>query len=128
MNLALKPQEAAIDRSVAEVLEAVSRETSALHHLAMALQTMAGDLIERARLEPQDPLMEEAQALDALAQKLDALTGFLDRVARSAPPSWRLDIAHAIEPVFLADLAKRLCRELSPEDDVLAQSGDFELF
>lgn len=128
MSLAAKHEEPPIDRAIAEVLEAVSRETASLHHAAVTLQTMAGDLIERAQLEPHDPLIEEAQALDALAQKLDALTGFLDRLARSAPPSWRLDIAHAIEPVFLADLAKRLCRELSPEDDVLAQSGDFELF
>ena len=127
MNLALK-QEPQIERAIAEVLEAVSLETSALHLAAVTLQTMAGDLIERARLEPHDPLIEEAQALDAVAQKLDALSGFLERLAREAPPSWRLDIAHAIEPVFLADLAKRLCRELSPEDDVLAQSGEFELF
>jgi hypothetical protein len=127
MNLAVK-QEPAVDRAIADVLDAVSRETLALHHAAVALQTMAGDLIDRARLEPHDPLMEEAQALDALAQKLDALTGFLERLARSAPPGWRLDIAHAIEPVFLADLAKRLCREFSPEEDPLAQSGDFELF
>ena len=128
MNLAVKQEPPAVDRSVAEVLDAVSRETFALHHAAMALQTMAGDLIDRARLDPHDPLMEEAQALDALAQKLDALTGFLDRLARSAPPGWRMDIAHAIEPVFLADLAKRLCREYPPEEDPLAQSGDFELF
>jgi hypothetical protein len=128
MNLALKPEPPILDRGVAEVLDAVSRETGALHHAAVALQAMAGDLIDRARLDPHDPLMEEAQALDALAQKLDALTGFLERLARSAPPGWRLDIAHAIEPVFLADLAKRLCREYSPEEDPLAQSGDFELF
>ena len=128
MNLAVKQEEPVVDRGIAEVLEAVSRETNALHHAAVALQAMAGDLIDRARVEPHDPLMEEAQALDALAQKLDALTGFLDRLARSAPPGWRLDIAHAIEPVFLADLAKRLCREYPPEEDPLAQSGDFELF
>ncbi len=128
MNLAAKQPAEPVDRGVAEVLEAVSRETSALHHSAMALQTMAGDLIERARLEPHDPLIEEAQALDALAQKLDALTGFLERLAQTAPPAWRLDIARAIEPVFLADLAKRLCREHAPEDDDLSQSGDFELF
>jgi hypothetical protein len=128
MNLAVKQEPPALDRSIAEVLETVSRETSALHHAAMALQSMAGELIDRARVEPHDPLMEEAQALDALAQKLDALTGFLDRLARSAPPGWRMDIAHAIEPVFLADLAKRLCREYPPEEDPLAQSGDFELF
>ena len=128
MNLAVKQEPPAVDRAIAEVLEAVSRETSALHHAAVTLQTMAGELIDRARVEPHDPLMEEAQALDALAQKLDALTGFLDRLARSAPPGWRMDIAHAIEPVFLADLAKRLCREYPPEEDPLAQSGDFELF
>jgi hypothetical protein len=128
MNLALKQEPPQIDRAIAEVLEAISLETSALHLAAVTLQTMAGDLIDRAKLDPHDPLIEEAQALDALAQKLDALTGFLDRLARAAPPGWRLDISHAIEPVFLADLAKRLCRELSPEDDVLAQSGDFELF
>jgi hypothetical protein len=128
MNLAIKQERPALDRGIAEVLDAVSRETLALHHAAVALQSMAGDLIERARVAPNDPLMEEAQALDALAQKLDALTGFLERLARSAPPGWRLDIAHAIEPVFLADLAKRLCREYSPEEDPLAQSGDFELF
>ena len=128
MNLAVKQEPPPMDRGIAEVLDAMSRETSALHHTAVALQTMAGDLIDRARLDPHDPLMEEAQALDALAQKLDALTGFLERLARSAPPGWRLDIAHAIEPVFLADLAKRLCREYSPEEDPLAQSGDFELF
>lgn len=128
MNLAVKQEPAAVDRAIAEVIEAVSRETGALHHAAVALQTMAGDLIDRARLEPHDPLIEEAQALDALAQKLDALTGFLDRLARSAPASWRLDIAHAVEPVFLADLANRLCREYPPEEDPLAQSGDFELF
>jgi hypothetical protein len=128
MNLAIKHEPPPVDRALAEVLEAVSRETGTLHLAAVTLQTMAGELIERARLDPHDPLIEEAQALDALAQKLDALTGFLDRLARSAPAGWRLDIAHAIEPVFLADLAKRLCRELSPEDDVLAQSGDFELF
>ena len=128
MKLAVKQEPPSVDRGIAEVLEAVSRETSALHHAAMALQSMAGELIDRARVEPHDPLMEEAQALDALAQKLDALTGFLDRLARSAPAGWRLDIAHAIEPVFLADLAKRLCREYSPEEDPLTQSGDFELF
>jgi hypothetical protein len=128
MNLAVKQEEPVVDRAIGEVLEAVSRETHALHHAAVALQVMAGDLIERARVEPHDPLMEEAQALDALAQKLDALSGFLDRLARAAPPGWRLDIAHAIEPVFLADLAKRLCREYPPEEDPLAQSGDFELF
>ncbi len=128
MNLAVKQESPVAERGIAEVLEAVSRETNALHHAAVALQAMAGDLIDRARVEPGDPLMEEAQALDALAQKLDALTGFLDRLARSAPPSWRMDIAHAIEPVFLADLAKRLCREYPPEEDPLAQSGDFELF
>jgi hypothetical protein len=128
MNLAVKQEPPEVERSVAEVLDAVSRETLALHHAAVALQTMAGDLIDRARLDPHDPLLEEAQALDALAQKLDALTGFLERLARAAPPGWRLDIAHAIEPVFLADLAKRLCREYPPEEDPLAQSGDFELF
>lgn len=128
MNLAAKQPSEPVERGIAEVLEAVSRETSALHHAAMALQTMAGDLIDRARLEPHDPLIEEAQALDALAQKLDALSGFLERVAQSAPPSWRMDIARAIEPVFLADLAKRLCREHVPEEDPLAPSGDFELF
>jgi hypothetical protein len=128
MNLAVKQEQPAIDRALAEVLETVSRETSTLHNSAVALQAMAGELIERAKLEPHDPLIEEAQALDAMAQKLDALTGFLDRLARSAPPGWRLDIAHAIEPVFLADLAKRLCREYSPEEDPSAQSGDFELF
>jgi hypothetical protein len=128
MNLAVKQEQPTVDRAIGEVLDAVSRETLALHHAAVALQTMAGDLIDRARLDPHDPLMEEAQALDALAQKLDALTGFLERLARTAPPGWRLDIAHAIEPVFLADLAKRLCREYSPEEDPLAQSGDFELF
>jgi hypothetical protein len=128
MSLAAKHESPPIDRAIADVLEAVSRETDGLHHAAVALQTMAGDLIDRARLEPHDPLIEEAQALDALAQKLDALTGFLDRLARSAPAGWRLDIAHAVEPVFLADLAKRLCREYPPEEDPLAQSGDFELF
>jgi hypothetical protein len=128
MTLAAHRQAPAVDRAIGEVLEAVGRETSALHHAAMALQTMAGDLIDRARLEPHDPLIEEAQALDALAQKLDALSGFLERLARTAPADWRLDIAHAIEPVFLADLAKRLCREHSPEEDPLSQSGDFELF
>jgi hypothetical protein len=128
MNLAVKQAPPPMDRGIAEVIDAVSRETLTLHHTAVALQSMAGDLIDRARLDPHDPLMEEAQALDALAQKLDALTGFLERLARSAPPAWRLDIAHAIEPVFLADLAKRLCREYSPEEDPLAQSGDFELF
>jgi len=128
MNLAVKQDPPAVDRSVAEVLDAVGRETLALHNAAVALQAMAGDLIDRARLDPHDPLLEEAQALDALAQKLDALTGFLERLARTAPPGWRLDISHAIEPVFLADLAKRLCREYPPEEDPLAQSGDFELF
>ena len=128
MNLAVKQEAPSVERGIAEVLEAVSRETGALHHAAMALQTMAGDLIDRARLEPHDPLLEEAQALDALAQKLDALTGFLERLSRAAPAGWRIDIGHAIEPVFLADLAKRLCREHSPEDDFLAPSGDFELF
>ena len=128
MNLAIKQEPPALDRGIAEVLDAVSRETVALHHAAVTLQTMAGELIDRARVEPHDPLMEEAQALDALAQKLDALSGFLERLARAAPPGWRLDISHAIEPVFLADLAKRLCREYPPEEDPLTQSGDFELF
>jgi hypothetical protein len=128
MNLAVKQPAAPMERGIGDVLEAVSRETSALHHAAMALQTMAGDLIDRARLEPHDPLIEEAQALDALAQKLDALTGFLERLAQTAPPAWRIDIARAVEPVFLADLAKRLCREHVPEEAPLAQSGDFELF
>ena len=128
MGLAVKQQSEAIDRPFGEVLEAVSRETGSLHHAAVRLQVMAGDLIDRARLEPHDPLIEEAQSLDALAQKLDALTGFIERLAAAAPASWRLDIADAVAPVFLADLAKRLCREHAPEEDPLAPPGDFELF
>ena len=128
MSVALKPEDLAIDRSIADVLEALSRETSALQRSAEHLQGMAGALIERARLPAHDPLIEEAQALDALAQKLDALTGFLQRLSETAPAGWRMDIAHAVEPVFLADLAKRLCREHSPEEANHAPSGDFELF
>lgn len=128
MSLALKKPPPAIERTVAEVLDAVSRETERMHHAAVRLQTMAGDLIDRASLQAHDPLIEEAQALDALAQKLDALTGFLERVAMSAPPGWRMDIADAVAPVFLADLAKRLCREHTPEEDPLAPTGDFEMF
>jgi hypothetical protein len=128
MNLAVKRDPPQLDRAMAEVLEAVSRETGELHHAAMRLQTMAGELIDRAGLLANDPLIEEAQALDALAQKLDALTGFLQRLAVTAPQPWRLDIADAVGPVFLADLAKRLCREHAPEDDSFAPSGDFELF
>jgi hypothetical protein len=128
MGLAVKQQSEPVERALGEVLEALGRETGQLHHAAMRLQVMAGDLIDRARLEPHDPLIEEAQSLDALAQKLDALTGFIERLAATAPPSWRLDIADAVAPVFLADLAKRLCREHAPEDVPLAPSGDFELF
>jgi hypothetical protein len=128
MNLALKQDAPEIDRALADVLDAVGRETGELHHAAVRLQTMAGELIERARLPAHHPLIEEAQALDAVAQKLDALTGFLERLAAAAPQQWRLDIAGAIEPVFLADLANRLCREHAPEDDSFSPSGDFELF
>jgi hypothetical protein len=128
MNLAVKQQPPEIERSIAEVLETVSRETDQLHLAAVRLQAMAGELIERASLPADDPLIEEAQALDALAQKLDALTGFLSRLSTTASPRWRLDIADAVGPVFLADLAKRLCREHPPEDDSFSPSGDFELF
>lgn len=128
MNLAVKQEPPEIDRTIAEVLQAVSRETDQLHLAAVRLQAMAGELIDRASLPADHPLIEEAQALDALAQKLDALTGFLSRVATAASPRWRLDIADAVGPVFLADLAKRLCREHPPEDDSFAPSGDFELF
>jgi len=128
MSLAVKQEPPEIDRGVAEVLEAVGRETDQLHLAAVRLQAMAGELIDRAKLPADDPLIEEAQALDALAQKLDALTGFLARLAVAAPPHWRLDIADAVGPVFLADLAKRLCREHPPEDDTYSPSGDFELF
>jgi len=128
MNLAVKQEPPEIDRSMAEVLDQVAHETADLQHIAMRLQAMAGELIDRASLPAQHPLIEEAQALDALAQKLDALTGFLERLSVAAPQRWRLDIADAVGPVFLADLAKRLCREHSPEDASLAPSGDFELF
>lgn len=128
MRPALKPESPAVDRSIAEVLEALSRETHALQRSAEHLQGMAGALIERARLPANDPLIEEAQALDALVQKLDALTGFMQRLSETAPAGWRLDIAGAVEPVLLADLAKRLCREHSPEEANHAPSGDFELF
>lgn len=117
-----------MDRSIAEVLDGIGRETWDLHLAAVKLQTLAGELIDRARLAANDPLIEEAQALDALAQKLDALTGYLDRLSQSAPDGWRLDIGRALEPVFLADLAKRLCRQQSAEDESLAPAGDFELF
>jgi hypothetical protein len=128
MNLAVKDAPEEIERAVADVLEAVSRETGELHLAAVRLQSMAGELIERARLAAHHPLIEEAQGLDAMAQKLDALSGFLERLATATPQGWRLDIADAVQPVFLADLAKRLCREHPPEDDSYAASGDFELF
>ena len=128
MNLAVKQEDPAIDRALADVLDQVSRETAELHRAAVRLQTMAGELIDRASLPAHDPLIEEAQSLDALAQKLDALTGFLERLSTAAPDRWRLDIADAVRPVFLADLAKRLCREHAPEDDSFSPSGDFELF
>ena len=128
MNLAVKQDQPGIDRSMAEVLESVGRETGELHRAAMRLQTMAGELIDRAGLLANDPLIEEAQALDALAQKLDALSGFLERLAVAAPPRWRLDIGEAVGPVFLADLAHRLCQEHAAEEDSFSPSGDFELF
>lgn len=128
MNLAVKQPPEDIDRAVADVLEAVSRETGDLHLAAVRLQVMAGELIAQAQLPAHHPLIEEAQGLDALAQKLDALSGFLARLAAVTPQGWRLDIAEAVQPVFLADLAKRLCREHLPEDDSHAASGDFELF
>ena len=128
MNLAVKQHPPEVDRGMADVLDAVGRETGELHLAAVRLQAMAGELIDRASLPAQHPLIEEAQALDALAQKLDALTGFLERLSVAAPQRWRLDIADAVGPVFLADLAKRLCREHAPEDAPLAPSGDFELF
>jgi hypothetical protein len=128
MNLAVQPTPEEIERGVADVLAAIGRETGELHLAAVRLQAMAGELIERARLPAHHPLIEEAQELDAVAQKLDALTGFIARLAAAAPQGWRLDIAEAVEPVFLADLAKRLCREHAPEDDSGAVSGDFELF
>ena len=128
MNLAVKEAPEEIERAVADVLEAVSRETGELHLAAVRLQAMAGELIERAKLAAHHPLIEEAQGLDAMAQKLDALSGFLERLAAATPQGWRLDIADAVQPVFLADLAKRLCREHPPEDDSYAASGDFELF
>ena len=128
MNLAVKQEPPEIDRAMTDVLSAVSRETGQLQQMAMRLQAMAGELIDQAKLPAHHPLIEEAQELDALAQKLDALTGFLERLAMAAPQPWRLDIADAIGPVFLADLAKRLCREHPPEDDSFSESGDFELF
>lgn len=128
MNLAVKQASEEIERAVADVLKAIGRETGDLHLAAVRLQAMAGELIDRARLPAHHPLIEEAQSLDALAQKLDALSGFIERLAAIAPHAWRLDIADAVGPVFLADLAKRLCREHAPEDDSFAASGDFELF
>lgn len=128
MNTALKHAPPDLDRSLSEVLEAVGRETLHLHNAAVRLQTMAGDLIDRAGLPADDPLFEEAQALDALAQKLDALTEFLARLSQGAPAAWRLDIADAIGQVFLTDLAHRLCCEHAPEADLHPPTGDFELF
>ena len=128
MEPALKQAPKEIDRAVADVLEAVGRETAELHVAAVRLQAMAGELIERSRVPPHPPMIEAAQRLDSLAQTLAALTGFLERLAVTTPQAWRLDIADAIGPVFLADLAKRLCREHAPEDDSDAVSGDFELF
>ncbi len=128
MRPALKPESPAFDRSMAEVLEALSRETLSLQRSAEHLQGLTGALAARARLTASDPLIEEAQALDALAQTLDALTGFITRLSETAPADWRLDIAGAVEPVFLADLAKRLCREHSSGEANHAPPGDFELF
>jgi len=127
MTLAFQPAPA-MDRAVGEVIEAVGRETGDLHNAAVRLQAMAGELIDRASLPANHPLIEEAQTLDALAQKLDALSGFLQRLGAAAPDGWRLDISDAVTPVFLADLAKRLCRQAEPDDDFLAPTGDFELF
>ena len=128
MNLAVKYPPSGVDRSICEVLDAVARETLQLHNAAMRLQTMAGDLIDRANLPADDPLFEEAQALDAFAQKLDALSGFLERLSLSTPAAWRMDISEAVSQVFLTDLAHRLSREHTPEDDVTAPTGDFEMF
>ena len=128
MSLALQQPPPGVDRTVTEVLDAISRETAQMYNAAVRLQSMAGDLIDRASVQAHDPLMEEAQALDTLAQKLDALTGFLERLAQTASPAWRMDIADAVGPVFLADLAKRLCREHTPEEDCTGPTGDFEMF
>ncbi len=100
MKSALQPSPPppVIDRSIAEVLEAVGRETGDLRGTAERLQHMAGELIDRARL------------------------------AAAAPDAWRLDIADAVAPVFLADLAKRLCREHSHDAGPETVSGDCELF
>jgi len=117
-----------IDRAMGDVLEAVGRETSQLHLTAERLQTMAGQLIDRARLTTDDPLIEEAQALDALAQKLDALTRFLARLSQDAPEAWRLDIGPAVQPVFLADLANRLAAQHTTTEDVFSPTGDLEMF
>jgi hypothetical protein len=112
-----------MQRSAAQVLEAVAAEMAALAEAAERLQSMTGGWSQGDTV-----MIEEAQGLDALAQGLDALAAFLARVGQDMPAGWELDIAAALAAVPLTDLATRIGHPVAVPSQAVAPTGDCELF
>jgi hypothetical protein len=114
-----------MQRSMAQVLQAMAGEMAALAQEAERLQALTGALIGDGA---DAAVIEDAQALDALTQRLSALAGLLARFGNDVPVGWRLDIAPALTGVNLSDLAARIGHPVAAPSQAVAPTGDCELF
>jgi len=112
------------------ILQAVSRELTALGDMGSVLQSVLSALATaHARLsgEPHVPGSEDIQALDLFTQRLFVLADFLDALAPTVTPGSQGDLGRALEGVNLADVAKRLGAD-APDMDEPVHTGELELF
>jgi hypothetical protein len=114
-----------MQRSMAQVLQALALELADAAREAERLQALAGALM---RDGASAAAIEDAQALDALTQRLSALAGLLARLGQNAPEDWRLDIAPALAALTLSDMATRISHPVETPSQAVAPTGDCELF
>jgi hypothetical protein len=110
---------------LAEVLEALGEEFSALGQFTEQFQTSLSPALLRVANDPE--CHRNVQTLDLLSQRLAALSTYVLTIGRAVPEDWRINSQAALRNISLADLAYRLQGAPVPQQEEL-QSGSLELF
>ncbi len=125
-SLAYKP--ASDDVRLSSILDAVSAEVDDLLATGDRLQSLVGELVDRAGNGVATHVLVEAQSLDAMVQRLGALSAFLQALSPAIPHDWIIDPSSAAEGLSLADSARRFACRVEEHTNGTVISGDMDLF
>ena len=128
MTSALAYKPAPDDVRLSSILDAVSAEVGDLLATGDRLQSLVGELVDRAGNRIATHVLVEAQSLDAMVQRLAALSAFLQALSPAIPHDWIIDPSSAAEGLSLADSARRFACRVEEHTNGTVISGDMDLF